>query len=116
MSNFKPGDIVTEVNYTEAAIWCNESGKYTMKEIDQQEGQRRFQIIEIPGPTEQEKIIFRVAELKRLLVESDYVVTKISEAIVNEDQDLVKSLKEKYAKVLADRQAWRDEINSYENK
>ena len=45
----------------------------------------------------------RVSELKQLLADTDYVAAKIAEGA---------STREEYADVIAQRQAWRDEINS----
>lgn len=44
----------------------------------------------------------RIAELKHLLSETDYVAAKIAEGAAT---------REEYASVLAQRQRWRDEIN-----
>ena len=45
----------------------------------------------------------RVAELKQLLADSDYAVIKIAEGA---------AVREEYAELIAQRQAWREEINS----
>ena len=44
----------------------------------------------------------RIAELKKLLADTDYVAAKIAEGAAT---------REDYADVIAQRQAWRDEIN-----
>ena len=53
----------------EAAQFCNQNG-YRMVEIDKQDGKRRFQIQEIPAPTEAEQAEKRkqeiLAELDRI--------------------------------------------------
>lgn len=54
----------------------------------------------------------RVAELKQKLADSDYAVIKIAEATGEEAE----VLREKYAQVIADRKAWREEINQLENR
>lgn len=63
----------------------------------------------IPEKTEEEKAAeakkVRISELKAKLAETDYVAAKIAEGAAT---------KEEYASVLADRQAWRDEINQLE--
>lgn len=63
----------------------------------------------IPEKTEEEKAAeakeARISELKAKLSETDYVAAKIAEGAAT---------KEEYASVLADRQAWRDEINALE--
>ena len=47
----------------------------------------------------------RIAELKRLLSNSDYAVIKIAEGAATQEE---------YADVIAKRQAWREEINAME--
>lgn len=44
----------------------------------------------------------RIAELKRLLTDTDYKAIKYSEGLISEEE---------YSEVKAQRQAWRDEIN-----
>lgn len=65
-----------------------------------------------PERPETEIIAQQVAELKAELSSTDYVVIKIAEA-TGEEAD---SLREKYAQVIADRKAWREQINNLENK
>ena len=48
----------------------------------------------------------RVEELKKLLADSDYAVIKIAEGAADREQ---------YARLIEQRQAWREEINSLEN-
>lgn len=48
----------------------------------------------------------RVAELKRLLADSDYAVIKIAEGAATAEE---------YAELIEQRQAWREEINGLEN-
>lgn len=58
---YKIGQIF-EGEYTpEAADWCNESGKAYIEEIEPQDGVRRFQIVKVPEPTDEE-----IAEQVRL--------------------------------------------------
>lgn len=63
----------------------------------------------LPVPADQ-----RIAELKANLSETDYVVTKLAEmmltgaTISDEDSD-------RYSEIIANRQAWRDEINQLES-
>lgn len=63
----------------------------------------------IPEKTAEEKAAeakeARIRELKAKLSKTDYVAAKIAEGAAT---------KEEYASVLADRQAWRDEINALE--
>lgn len=58
-----------------------------------------------PEPTEYEKAQARIAELKKLLADSDYVVIKIAEGVSTADD---------YSEILNSRKAWRAEINELE--
>lgn len=49
----------------------------------------------------------RIAELKKKLSDTDYVVIKIAEGVATAEE---------YAEVIADRQAWREEINLLESR
>ena len=62
---------------------------------------------EKPEPTEEEIKQHRIAELKQLLANTDYVVIKIAEGVAT---------KEEYADVIAQRQTWRNEIREHENE
>lgn len=53
----------------------------------------------------------RVAELKANLAKTDYVAWKLAEV----DGDARQAMLDEYADVLAQRQAWRDEINTLTN-
>lgn len=55
---------------------------------------------------EHNRILARIEELKQLLADSDYKAIKHSEGLIS-DED--------YEPIKLQRQAWRDEINSYEN-
>lgn len=49
----------------------------------------------------------RIAELKQLLSETDYIAAKIAEGAAT---------REEYADVIAQRQLWRDEINALDSE
>lgn len=68
---------------------------------------RHYQIVEIPQfePTDDELKQVRISELKQKLSETDYVVIKIAEG---------EATAEEYSEVLANRKAWRAEINQLE--
>ena len=52
---FTEGETFTGEYPPQAAIWCNESGAYHLKEIDpDEEGNIRYQITKNPEPTEEE--------------------------------------------------------------
>lgn len=93
---FKIGDKLTKDNYTQGAFWCNENNA-TINED--------WVIIEIPQPSEEEIAQAKIAELKAKLSETDYIVIKIAEG---------EATKEEYADILANRKAWRAEINELE--
>ena len=65
--------------------------------------------------TEEEKAQMRIAELKSLLASTDYIANKLAEAnaryIITEDKTELIELQTKYSKELANRQAWREEID-----
>jgi hypothetical protein len=67
---------------------------------------RQFKIIEIAKPSDEDIKQAKIAELKAKLSETDYVVIKIAEG---------EATQEEYAKVLANRKAWRVEINDLED-
>lgn len=68
-------------------------------------------VVAIPEKTAEEKAAeekaAKIAELKRKLADTDYIAAKIAEGAAT---------KEEYADVLAQRQAWRDEINELEGE
>lgn len=87
--------------YETVANWCNESGEYQINEVDDE-----YCVVKTPEPTAEEIAKQRIAELKKLLVDTDYIAVKIAEGAAT---------KEDYADVIAQRQGWRDEINELEN-
>ena len=56
-----------------------------------------------------------IKKLKRYLNDTDYVITKLNEAKI-EDEELFNSLKTKYADILTKRKEARVRINELENK
>jgi hypothetical protein len=62
-------------------------------------------IASIPEPTEDPQA--RIDELKQKLADTDYIACKIAEGAAT---------REEYADVIAQRQAWRDEINELEKE
>lgn len=56
----------------------------------------------------------RIIELKALLKIYDYIDNKLIEALILNDTAKIEELKNEYASLLAQRQAWRDEINRIE--
>ena len=62
---------------------------------------------EVPTDNNDSERIERIAELKQLLTETDYVIIKIAEGAAT---------KEEYAKTIAQRQAWREEVRTLEGE
>lgn len=58
---------------------------------------------------------WEIKKLKRYLSDTDYVITKLNEAKI-EDEELFNSLKVEYADILAKRKEARVRINELENK
>ena len=58
---------------------------------------------------------WEIKKLKRYLSDTDYVITKLNEAKI-EDEDLFNSLKTEYSDILAKRKEARVRINELENK
>lgn len=53
----------------------------------------------------------KIAELKKKLSDTDYIVLKIAEAQADGDEETVTALKTTYAAELAERRSWREQIN-----
>lgn len=80
------------------------------------------EIVEIEDPeivntTEYQNMLKEqeINELKRYLSDTDYVITKLNEAKI-EDDELFNSLKTEYSNILAKRKEARVRINELENK
>lgn len=56
----------------------------------------------------------QIAELKKKLADTDYIVLKIAEAQADGETETVAELKTTYATELANRKAWREQINKLE--
>ena len=69
-------------------------------------------------PTEEQKAKIekarQIAELKKKLDDTDYIVLKIAEAQADGETETVAELKTTYATELANRKAWREQINELE--
>ena len=69
-------------------------------------------------PTEEQKAKIekarQIAELKRKLADTDYIVLKIAEAQADGETETVAALKITYATELANRKLWREQINELE--
>jgi hypothetical protein len=57
----------------EAAVWCNERGDCYIEEIEPQDGVRRFQIVKVPEPTDEEIAEQVRLERNRRIAATDYL-------------------------------------------
>ena len=97
--------LLFEGNYPpEAADWCNSNGAY-IEELEQEGETRRFQIKEVPGPSDEEKAQTEYASLRDKLKETDYIVIKIAEG---------SATTEEYSEQLANRKTWRTRVQELE--
>lgn len=98
---------VFEGNYPPTvAVWCNANHAF----IDVI-GEKRYEIKEVPAPTEEEIKAQRIAELKAELNSADYKIIKCSECSLAGEE-----LPYDIAELHAQRQALRDEINQLEEQ
>lgn len=70
--------------YSARAKWCNQNGKVIV-EIEPDENGRRFQIQEIPAPTEEELKEMRIREIQQRLTELDQDIVQdlVGEVVPN---------------------------------
>lgn len=72
----------------------------------------------IPELTAEQKAKFekarQIAELKKNLADTDYIVLKMAEAIAENDNELLNELKLEYSVKLAQRKEWRYQLNNLE--
>lgn len=68
----------------------------------------------------QTEIFVKIIRLKRKLDESDYIASKLSEAIaistVEDNNERMIAVYNEYKDLIYQRQAWRDEINALESE
>ena len=73
------------------------------------------ELTKLPELTEEQKAKIekarQIAELKKKLDNTDYIVLKIAEAQADGETEKVAELKTTYATELANRKAWREQIN-----
>lgn len=108
---FSIGKIFIDKYPPNAAIWCNKNNAY-IEEIEPQDGHRRFQIVAIPEPTEEELAKQALAQAKaeraeavsRIVVEVDGMVfdgdktaqQNMSEAVITAMSIGVKEINAQY--------------------
>lgn len=56
----------------------------------------------------------QIAELKKNLADTDYIVLKMAEAIAENDNELLNELKLEYSVKLTQRKEWRYQLNNLE--
>ena len=83
--------------YTAVAEWCNSNNYYISDNGDY------YDVKEVPAPTDEEVKQIRISTLKEYLASTDYKIIKIAEGSATIEQ---------YADDIAERQAWRAEINA----
>lgn len=94
---FEIGQIFEGKYPPEAAEWCNEGGKAYIEEIEPVDGVRRFQIVAVPEPTDEDVAVLVRAERDRKIAETDYLAM-LDYPLSDEDKK----------KVMAYRQTLRD--------
>lgn len=79
---FYIGQIFIDSYPVEAVNWFEKRQDCYITEIEPQEGNRRFQIVAVPEPTEQERLMqsyrAELAEKEQWLRDHDYIGTKIA--------------------------------------
>lgn len=96
--------------YSQVAEWCNEGQEYHIELYIDENDVEWYRTVKNPEPlppTKEEIRQMRIAELKMFLADTDYAVIKIAEGAAT---------KEEYADLIAQRQAWREEINELEGQ
>jgi hypothetical protein len=95
--NFEIGQIFEGEYPPEAAVFCNSRGDCYIDEIEPQNGVRRFQIVAVPEPTDEDFAVHVRAERDSKIAATDYLAMP-DYPLSDEDK----------AAVMAYRQALRD--------
>ena len=103
----KLGDIFKYSDYMPYLKFAQTNG-YQIIDYGEEDGEKLFMVREMPiiKPTKEQIAQPRIRQLKKLLSDTDYVAIKIAEG---------SATAEEYSEVLAQRKAWRAEINQLEN-
>lgn len=99
---FQIGQVFEESYPPEVAVWCNESGKAYIEEIEPVDGKRRFQIVAIPEPTAEEIAAQELAEAKAERAEA---VSKLVVTVNGKKFDADETSQNRMARVVAGAQA-----------
>lgn len=100
-------------DYSKRANFCNENG-LCIKEIEPDENGRRFQIVQ-PTISNEEIKQNRMNELQFLLDKTDYIVTKLAEMQISNNENFSSELA-RYQPTIQNRVAWRSELDRLLNE
>lgn len=100
-------------DYENISIYCNENG-FEIVEIEPDEMGRRFQIIQ-PSLSINEIKQNRIQELQNLLDKTDYIVTKLAEMQITNNENFSSELA-RYQDTIQNRVAWRSELDRILNE
>ena len=106
-------NIFYEKNYVNAYNFA-EQNNYTIKEIEPDENGRRFQIVQSTVDEISQKEI-RKQELQNLLDKTDYIVTKLAEMQITNNENFSSELA-RYQPTIQNRVAWRSELDRLLNE
>lgn len=87
-------------------VWVTDTPAIESKEAYSETIEYELYIPYTPEEIEERNMQQRIAELKGMLAETDYIAAKIAEGAAT---------REEYEGKLAERQSWRDEINELES-
>ena len=83
--------------------WVEENGSYSLIPYDDSEDIEKY------------KASFEILELKKYLSDTDYVIIKIQEALIDNDEELANQLKVEYSDIITQRKQYRARINELES-
>lgn len=96
--------------YSQRAEFCNKNG-LAIEEIEPDNKGRRFKIVK---PFENEKQN-RIEQLQNLLDKTDYIVTKLAEMQITNNENFSSELA-RYQDTIQNRVAWRSELDRLLNE
>ena len=99
--------------YEKISKYCNTNG-LLIKEIEPDENGRRFQIVQPSLSIEEIKQI-RMTELQNLLDKTDYIVTKLAEMQITNNENFSSDLA-RYQDTIQNRVSWRSELDRLLNE
>ena len=100
-------------DYPNKSQFCNENGLIII-EIEPDENGRRFQIVQ-PTIQETEMKEIRISELQNLLGKTDYIVTKLAEMQITNNENFSSELA-RYQDTIQNRVVWRSELDRLLNE